>query len=1308
METPFRSSIQGALFSIVLLATGSVLTLCGAALGASLEAGGEAAEPAFEFAAYAFTAGPSEARASLQPVRFNNPGSAPRTITNIRTLTDAEPSPFQILNRVKLPAQVAPGGSLKLFDVHFVPRAAGTVHAEVELTLKAPTPLTRRARLEGVGLSLQASFYTDPRSYRLEFDKLKYSSGDPIWVRFADPSVTPVKSAEIYLVAPQRGDVERLTLTKGSVRFRSYNQVERIVATHDDSARFDGRLSAGPGDYMFVVYQAPGKPKDIHGTTLDFAFMKGGQAQGLFTLDVDEAMAPRPASVQGRPGEAPRTLASITDTSNYPVVFGDDQIIIEPENLTELNDFLQRYHGVVVDDGRRRKTSHRKRHYYLVRVDLARADLEDFAFTAELAGMKGRLRTSSNRTRRLYSIVANEQLEGRRVTINPRVELFDQPRTAEDANLDGAGSADALQLEFIRDCMQKVNRAWMYVAMHDRDRANGVTVPLAVIDDGFCVENADLVLAPAMGFDVAEDDANPFGPRITPIGDNWHGNNTASETGSLLNNGIGVAGSGGQVADMLLYRLGLYGHVFEVGTAIDLAVADGARVINMSLGYPCRPLGLPSLCDFGTLWFCPFLNVAMVRAAEILSEFVPVPPLGLCEPLVFALAPARMMMEAAVEDAIDAGVVLVASAGNGRDNVDPADVSDFEVIPAVLPDVIAVGAIDTNYNNTEFFGDRVDVWAIAPTRTFEPPQAGSCAGVFVTDDFGQTSSAAGFVSGVAAMMLAVNPNLTPQDIRRIFHLFARSPNDDRAQRILDAYAAVRTAGTRAGLPDLQLRSPSLGFDEGLPLGVACPNDNAIDGIWPPALNGVDELLGGANELPLGVGAFPDRAIHNFTLAGGPEQDRYFFHVPTPLAENVVFELELTTVSPTVAGVVVPDRIDAVSPDPGVAIVDGVQDLPDHSSATWHCSRLFLRDDIFFNVRGISAAIANRDNVYTLDSNIGIAAIDPDRYDLERLGIPRNDSIDTATTLPNLPADVFEVREVVRRGRPGRLWTMRVPNLNFETRTDVDFFRLDLPDEAGDDCGFVCEACPELFSNTRGELSLSVVPTISEETCPGGIRIRAHNPDGTVRGNNDDRPHDLFYGAPRCEGFDTVYFSVTGNARRSEAYEIVVEYFVPDTDQPDRLGWARLCELCGAFQEDGPRDDPGPAPDQPDGNDGFALIDPETLDLQEFVFGRICNPIVCTPAYQEWYVFERKASKPFSVVLKHAAGQAFDLQLVDRKLGVVARGVEDTGSRPAARGEGGAITGRRIDRTLLPAGVYLLRVASKDYGARYTVHFIDRR
>jgi membrane-anchored mycosin MYCP len=117
---------------------------------------------------------------------------------------------------------------------------------------------------------------------------------------------------------------------------------------------------------------------------------------------------------------------------------------------------------------------------------------------------------------------------------------------------------------------------------------------------------------------------------------------------------------------------------------------------------------------------------------------------------------------AAIKDAIDNKVTVVASAGNGECTLDP-DTHQYEsadVWPAKYPGVIGVGAVDQNVRVLESSqcGDWVDV--VAPGAGLVAAQPHD----MYTKEFGATSGATAFVSATAALLYELHPQWSAQQI----------------------------------------------------------------------------------------------------------------------------------------------------------------------------------------------------------------------------------------------------------------------------------------------------------------------------------------------------------------------------------------------------------------------------------------------------------------------------------------------------------------------------------------------------------------
>lgn len=120
----------------------------------------------------------------------------------------------------------------------------------------------------------------------------------------------------------------------------------------------------------------------------------------------------------------------------------------------------------------------------------------------------------------------------------------------------------------------------------------------------------------------------------------------------------------------------------------------------------------------------------------------------------------------------DKGVVVVVAAGNDNVNAN-------RVTPANADNVIVVGSIDSYGNRSSFsnWGDVVDVYAPG-SSIYSSVNTGTYGPVAQANDYmSGTSMATPVVTGIVALMLEKNPNLTPDEVEQILKSTASQKYD---------------------------------------------------------------------------------------------------------------------------------------------------------------------------------------------------------------------------------------------------------------------------------------------------------------------------------------------------------------------------------------------------------------------------------------------------------------------------------------------------------------------------------------------------
>ncbi len=240
------------------------------------------------------------------------------------------------------------------------------------------------------------------------------------------------------------------------------------------------------------------------------------------------------------------------------------------------------------------------------------------------------------------------------------------------------------------------------------------------------------------GYDFVSDDSDP-------MDDHSHGTHVAGIIGAVSNNRIGVAGICWHVPMLAIKAFDDHGEgtIAGVVEAIQYAVANGARLINASWGQTDKSLALQD----------------------------------------------------ALTEAWQAGVLIVAAAGNERTDIAP--------FPAAYEPVVAVAALNNQGARAYFsnFGAFVDLAAPGEAILSTLPNARY-------DLLSGTSMAAPHVTGTAALVWSLHPDFSNEQIATILRNAVDDIGPDRyvGTGRLDAAKAV---AVRSPLPTAKLRLPAV-------------------------------------------------------------------------------------------------------------------------------------------------------------------------------------------------------------------------------------------------------------------------------------------------------------------------------------------------------------------------------------------------------------------------------------------------------------------------------------------------------------------
>jgi len=415
-------------------------------------------------------------------------------------------------------------------------------------------------------------------------------------------------------------------------------------------------------------------------------------------------------------------------------------------------------------------------------------------------------------------------------------------------------------------------------------------VIVAVVDSGVFLVHTDLVSNLIPGYDFVSSsfdsndgdgiDNNPDDPgsSVIPGYSNFHGTHVAGTIAALSNNNAGVAGVTHNTKIMPIRVLGLGG----TGSYYDITqgILYAAGLTNDSGTMPPQPADI--------------INLSLGGSGN------------------------SVMLEDAITDARNAGVIIVAAAGNENSNQ--------PLYPASYAGVISVSAVGFNKSLAPYssYGSSIDVTAPGGDMSVDLNGDGYVDGVLSTlaDDssgtrepvykrYQGTSMASPHVAGVVALMKSAYPALTPdivdslivagqitEDISGDGEL---NRNDNYGYGLIDALKAVQQAtalATGDPIPTVLTVTPGIASiqstQSSIELTIGKNGDDAIS-ILSFSTDTVWATLNPANIDPDGFGTY-DLSVDTTGLSDGVYTVSASFVSDTSLTISATINVIVNTVS----------------------------------------------------------------------------------------------------------------------------------------------------------------------------------------------------------------------------------------------------------------------------------------------------------------------------------------------------------------------------------------------------------------------------
>ena len=519
-----------------------------------------------------------------------------------------------------------------------------------------------------------------------------------------------------------------------------------------------------------------------------------------FTFSVDQRLKPSQARVVGLDRAPADPVGVLADTQNRKIEYTVDEIVVRPRNLIALRKTLAKYNARIerhIHARRSREAGIGDSDAYLIRVMPSALPLASLANDMQFLGVNGPHRFSSVAAERLVAGVAHLRREGIAAAVN--LKMFGtaggrfQIESGIPEDPDGSGGfINWANLPAWQDPPNGLGigviKAWDYLRykaipscwLQDPKKCPRWTQPLiAIVDGGFALDettgdspknNPDWPPGRPFQMNIIDQTSKSAGgknPNLCSGGAScdWHGTDVFSIAAARPRNQFGAAGTSAEIPRLLFVKTRLFS--FDAGYAVYAAAFEQSAVVNASFGISC----LADVC--GAVY-------------DGIDSF-----------------------QLAIVDGVswNPSVIIVVAAGNDANKVE----SKHDSVPCGLDFVLCVGAMSDSMTAESFsnFGSKVAIWApdVYPT-TPNPDTIGLPFG-----NSGRlprtagTSNAAPFVSGIVALMKALNPSLKLADVKNILQSTALASADPKIKvGYVNAFGAVMAASPNLP-PTIKITGP---------------------------------------------------------------------------------------------------------------------------------------------------------------------------------------------------------------------------------------------------------------------------------------------------------------------------------------------------------------------------------------------------------------------------------------------------------------------------------------------------------------------